>query len=88
MKLFMWRSEYLRDYGAGTIIAMGETVDEARAVARVAQEVHLRERWGYLQDTDDPDDLKQIQEFHRQFEDDIAGEPKEIAGAVLIAGSA
>jgi hypothetical protein len=88
MKLFMWRSEYLRDYGAGTIIAMGETVAEARAVARVAQEVHLRERWGFLQDTDNADSLEQIQELHQLFENDIAGGPEEIAGAVLIEGSA
>lgn len=88
MKMFMWRSEYLRDYGAGTIVAMGESVVEARALARVAQEVHLRERWGYLQDTDDADSLEQIQELHRLFENDIAGEPEEIEGAVLIAGSA
>jgi hypothetical protein len=87
MQLYRWDSEYLRGYSQGDIIAMGETVDEAREHARAVQRVQIRDRWGYLFDINDEDSCLEIETLSRLFEQDIAREPEVLTNAVLIRGS-
>ena len=74
MKLYRWESKYLKAYSVGDIIAMGETVEQAREIARTGFEPHYYEQhcWMYesiadsIKDEDDQDALNESRGLERQ----------------------
>lgn len=94
MKLYRWHSEYLERYSTGDIVAMGETVEQARTLARSGFEPHYFERYAWMYDSIqdyldgcDAENREEFEEARAKFETDIAVEPEELPGFILIPGS-
>lgn len=84
--MYVWRSDALRDYGHGTIAAVGASVDDARArIMRHAAKWARTERdYWWTSQGDVPDEFT---EFLRQVTADIAA-PPSTETVLLIKGSA
>lgn len=92
MKLYRWKSKYLKAYSEGYIIAMGETVEQARALARQGFEPHYYQQHCWMYESTeaslkDEEDRKCFDAARALFEADLAQEPEELPGYVLIEGS-
>lgn len=92
MKLFVWGSNALKNYGPGHIIVQAEFVDEARAKALDQYKLYLKERYYYYYGDDgdflDADDRAYIEENIDQFQKDTAVDPQVIeAAAFFVEGS-
>ena len=85
MKIYRWKSETLRNYAFGYILAIGNDVDDARCNAREQFSRVVRDRWSWLTDLDE-DDLQEIEEKLAFLEHDIQGEP-EVDDTFFIPGS-
>lgn len=91
MKLFVWTSDYLKNYAPGTIAVAADSVEEARERARAAMLADMRERYDYLylgltahEALSDPDTA----ERRAQIEADLAREPEVLeTGVLLVPGS-
>ena len=74
--LFRWKSEALRNYQRGDIVVSASTVLEARILARALFPAVVEERWSYLLDLDEKEELEiKLAEL----EADIAKEPEQMA---------
>lgn len=81
MKLFMWWSEYKRDWGQGRIICMAPNVEKARELV-VAR---------FLEDSKWESDPDRVASQLAIVKDDIAGDPIIVGGdspVIFISGSA
>lgn len=90
MPLYLWRSDYLKNYGQGTIVVSAENVQAARELARTGFNRHFPERYSWLYYDGqflDEDSRQTFEEYRQRFEADIASEPEELPGYVLISGS-
>jgi hypothetical protein len=92
MKLFHWWSDYLERYSSGHIIAMGETVEDARAIARSGLDAHYFRRYEYLYSSleemlKDADELAEYREAQAKLEADLAQDPEVLPGYIWIEGS-
>ena len=88
MRMFYWRSEALKQYGSGWLIACALDADEARAKLRDAAAATLKDYRSWL-DEDDEFDAEDIAKFKAQVEADLSREPSEPSGhmALCIWGS-
>jgi hypothetical protein len=89
MKLYVWRSEACRNYGPGTVAAIGETVDEARGRAFSALVDWAREdrSWLFLEDGSIyPDFADDWSDLLQKINSDLEAEPKTMA-ALVVTGS-
>lgn len=89
MPLYLWRSDALKNYAPGHIIAVGDTAEAARTAALAQYATYDREQhWWWTPDTMDEDDRAEQAERYAAFVADLAKDPEEITGgAVLIKGS-
>lgn len=90
--IFHWHSEALKTYTTGDIVAIGQTVDDARKVARTHFEKlstkHYEDMAPYIatgQWAPDDDDKDRRDEMLRLLELDIMKEP-EVSDAFFING--
>ena len=74
MNLYSWRSELLRNYGTGLLIAVAETPDGAREKIRAGFDAWDKYRYEWCT-FDDPDDVRERKERRDQLEVDLRGEP-------------
>lgn len=87
MNMFVWRSDWLKDYGTGLIVVKANTVKGARIIATA----HFLE-WFYKTEVkpydynkkgllffllEDKDQLAYFRESYEKFVDDIEKEPEE-----------
>ena len=86
MKLFRWKSEALKDYIRGDILAIGVDIEDARSKARKQFDKVVDEKWNWLADYKlDEDEKKQRDDKLALLESDIMAEP-EVADTFFIAG--
>ena len=74
MQIYGWSSQALRNYSAGHILAIGTDVEDARRRARAQFSETIRERWDWL-DASDQDDAEDIRIKMGQLEQDISRDP-------------
>lgn len=86
VNLYHWRSEALKNYSQGNVLAIGTTPDEARDRVRKAWPKFAEERWAWC-DSEDEDDLATIENYRLEFEADLAVEPCILSlKAIIIEG--
>lgn len=85
MQLFHWRSQALKNYGSGYIVAMAETVEEARKNVLALAQAEIVNRYCWL-DPSDPDDKAEIEAKMAEFLADMQDEPSTDT-VILIYGS-
>lgn len=89
MKLYMWKAMAFRGTSYDRIVAIGETVEEARAAAReqFAPIVKSEREWLFPDGFYEPDvdDIAEREAYIAALEAAIMGEP-EIAEAVIFPG--
>jgi hypothetical protein len=83
--LFHWQSNALKQYSCGDIVAIGGTVDEARAAARALVPAWIAENRSWLSDSD-PEDAEELRTLRALFEADLAAEPVICAAALINGG--
>ena len=79
MAMFHWYSDALKEYGRGQIVAIGDTVEEARENARSSYLTYIGGPNGFV-------DEEEYDERVALFEADIAAEPTA-DNAIFIPGS-
>lgn len=77
--MLAWRSNVLKNYGRGWIVAAAHDVATARDLVRREFDAFARERWHYL-------DVVEIAEKREEMESDIADDPVP-HGVLFIMGS-
>ena len=84
MTLFRWRSEYLKRYSSGHLIAVAATPDAARKLIMKEFEAHSWERlFPYPGFVPDEDDKERLEDFRKAILKDLAGDPEFITSGVL-----
>jgi hypothetical protein len=76
MKLYVWRSDLLKNYSSGWLIAQGTSADEARVKLRAGFAAWYVDRYPWI-GTDDADDIAEREECRKLLELDISGDPVE-----------
>lgn len=79
MKMFVWRSQALANYGPGLIIVMAETKEEAIEKAWYGIEKHLSDYFDWA-------DGEYLNEKRESFQKDLDQQPK-ILDTLLVTGS-
>lgn len=88
-EFYSWRSDALKQYGSGWILVSAETVEEARARARLQFPEWLKQERSYLFGPDGaPDELSEDQftELMTKLDTDLAADP-HIHQCLFIEGS-
>ncbi len=91
-QIYVWHSDYLKNYAPGHVIAMAASADEAREKIMAGFETHDRERyewdWTDIDNNwdDDGDTAARIESRRALLRDDIAGEPR-IVETLFVSGS-
>lgn len=73
--MFVWRSEALKNYQSGHLIALAADADKARAKIRNQIEPWIREHREWLLPEYNGGDSEDYDEFVAKFEADLAKEP-------------
>lgn len=89
MNLYVWSSEACRNYGPGTVAAIGETVDEARGRAFSALVDWAREDRSWLFELDGSvgeDEREEWERLLNTINSDLEAEPR-VMTALVVTGS-
>jgi len=93
MKMYRWKSEYLKNYGSGDIIVCAPSVEYARELASAEFEKKYKERYLWMYQDDllsflekDPEEKEYYLEREEIFKNDISADP-EIMEVIFIEGS-
>jgi hypothetical protein len=85
-QIYVWRSEALKQYGLGYIIALGLDIEEARNVARFNFVDLIKDKWEFLLPEYNGGESEEYDEKLQQLEQDISTEP-EVVDRLYISGS-
>lgn len=84
MQLYQWRSDILKNYAQGYILAIGQSVEEARANALVAFEAFALSEWEWCFGANADDQYKAIANDYRvAFAADLSKEPVTLLAAII-----
>ena len=84
MKLYMWRSRFLANWGHGYMIAVASSTEEAREKLRKEFEIYFWEE--QMVSKDEPDDMERYEDDLRAVDEDLSELPEELE-ALFIPGS-
>ena len=87
MMIYRWRSEALKDYAPGSLIAVAGDAEEARAKIRAAWPAFAMDQF-YAYDPTDPDDQDRFAEMTATMERDLAEMPEQVEEVIFIMGGA
>lgn len=86
MNIFHWRSNAMKQYGRGYVMAIASDAETAREmIMRRAKSEYIDNFSTYFDDSDE-DDIRQLEEFKTKLKDDIDKEP-DISETLFIPGS-
>lgn len=79
-KMYRWHSELLANYGPGQIVVSAISIDEAKNLARASMDDLLKERYFYMYNSEDENDIAELKEY---FEKDLSEDPDIISNNCL-----
>ncbi len=84
MHMFVWRSDLLKNYASGHLIAVAHDVEQAREMIRAHFRAWVKENreWWLILD----DDMEEFEQGRKALESDLSKEPERVS-VLYISGS-